>query len=37
MNSINKNDIKVFRTENSKLDQTDFENLAFGQILSDHM
>src|SRR5690606_39120691 len=30
-------EIKVDKTRNSKLEQTDFSNLAFGQIMSDHM
>jgi branched-chain amino acid aminotransferase len=30
-------DIKITKTSNSRLAQTDFENLPFGQIFSDHM
>jgi branched-chain amino acid aminotransferase len=30
-------DIKITRTNNSRLSQTDFTNLPFGQIFSDHM
>lgn len=30
-------DIKISRTENSRLASTDFENLPFGHIFSDHM
>ncbi|MDA0175984.1 MULTISPECIES: branched-chain amino acid aminotransferase [Mesoflavibacter] len=37
MGTINKNEIQIFKTENSKIDQIDFNNLAFGQVFSDHM
>jgi branched-chain amino acid aminotransferase len=30
-------DIKITKTNNSRLEQTDFNNLPFGQIFSDHM
>ena len=30
-------DIKITKTSNSRLEQTDFNNLAFGHIFSDHM
>ena len=30
-------DIKITKTSNSRLAQTDFDNLPFGQIFSDHM
>lgn len=30
-------DIKISRTENSRLASTDFENLPFGHVFSDHM
>ncbi len=37
MATLTKNDIKVTRTKNSKLSSIDFNNLAFGQVFSDHM
>src|ERR1700761_8453380 len=30
-------DLKITKTANSRLDQTDFDNLIFGRTFSDHM
>lgn len=37
MATLTKNDIKITRTETSKISSIDFNNLAFGQVFSDHM
>ena len=37
MATLTKKDIKITRTETSKLSTVDFNNLAFGQVFSDHM
>ncbi len=37
MGNFTKNDIKAIKTEKSKIDSIDFDNLAFGQVFSDHM
>lgn len=37
MKTITKNTIRVTKTSHSKLQDIDFENLAFGQVFSDHM
>jgi branched-chain amino acid aminotransferase len=29
--------VKITRTENSQLDQVDWDNLPFGKVFSDHM
>jgi len=37
MSNFTKNDIKIKQIKTSKIDQIDFNNLAFGQVFSDHM
>jgi len=37
MGQITKDQIKITKTENSTIDSIDFDNLAFGQVFSDHM
>ncbi len=37
MESILKSPIRIQKSENSKIDQVDFDNLAFGSVFSDHM
>lgn len=37
MAALTKNDIKITRTENSQIDNIDFNNLSFGSIFADHM
>ena len=37
MRQITKDQIKITKVKNSKIDNIDFNNLAFGQVFSDHM
>ncbi|WP_044399162.1 branched-chain amino acid aminotransferase [Lacinutrix sp. Hel_I_90] len=37
MKTTTKSDIKITKTNHSKIQDTDFDNLAFGQVFSDHM